>query len=243
MTGGWFPVDPAAPGTRLFCLPHAGGSAGGFLRWRRSPTPDIAVVPVRLPGRDGRQGEAPETDFDRLARRLAAALRPWTDRRYALFGHSLGAILAFELARRLDPPPCRLFVSGASAPDEQPTDRWLHTLPDHEFLSALRGFGGLPDDPGLATALLPRLRADCTVAETYRYRAAEPLRCPISVLCGRWDPTVDTSRLERWGAHTDEGVRIRLFPGDHFYLSDAENFVLRAIRKDLAATSDHRGSR
>ncbi|MGJ5894440.1 thioesterase [Streptomyces sp. V2] len=228
---------------RLFCLPHAGGDGSGFLTWARPLRPRVEVLPVVLPGRGKRHREEPATHLQRLARSLAAMLAPLAGGPYALFGHSLGALLAFEMARELGRagrPPRLLIASGSPSPPraaEHP-EAW-HLLPDEAFLDVVLAAGGTPPDvlaePELRQLLLPRLRADYTMAETYRYGGGLPLPCPILTYAGSADDQIhgdvpeDWARVSTWGRQP-----ARRFPGGHFYLEECRPAVLEAIRTDLA---------
>lgn len=187
-----------APGARraLVCLPHAGGASGAFRHWQRY-TGELDIVGVELPGRAARFAEAPVARMDPLARDIAAQLSG-LDRDYALFGHSLGGLLAFEVARRIRDaagrPPLALFVAGCPAPDA-PAQPPVHDLPRDRLLAWLEDMGGLDPEiaclPDLVDILMPALRADLAVYDTYRYQPAPPLEWPIHVL----------ARLGRPGRH------------------------------------------
>ena len=234
----WFP-DAAAPrAMRLFCFPYAGGGTGAFAAWRqRLP----AVCPVRLPGRESRAAEAP---FDRMAPlidALAAAIAPYLDRPFAFFGHSMGAAVAFELARQLRrlglPQPCLLVASAARAPQF----RLDYTPPpapsEQQFLAELRRLEGLPtealEDPALLAAILPALTADAALYRNYTYAADAPLACPIRAYGGSGDSNVRSEHLEAWAAQTTAPFAVRLFPGGHFFLQAGKEAVLHALAEDL----------
>jgi surfactin synthase thioesterase subunit len=161
---------------------------------------------------------------------------------YAFFGHSLGAIVAFETIRVLlqagRPAPVRLFISGSAAPRaEAAREENFHCLPDDQFVEEVGRLGGLPPeamaDPELRQILLPGLRADYALAETYSYEPGPPLPCPISVFHGRSDPFVDPSQLPLWGGYTTGELTVRTVPGDHFFLPGSADCLHRAIREDL----------
>ncbi|MBF6330373.1 thioesterase II family protein [Nocardia transvalensis] len=231
---------------RLLCLPHAGGTASAYHGWHTELGPDVTVVAAELPGRDGRRAEPPLTDVHRLAEDLAGRLAGGTDQPYALFGHSFGAIVAFEIARLLARDragqPRRLFVSASPAPDDQDIpDEPLHRLPDDQFIARLAELGAIPrravDDAELSAVLLPQLRADWTAAETYVFAPDDPLSCPISVLGGQQDPMVGTDHLDGWRRHTTGETVVRVFPGAHFFLADNRTLIARAVRKDLSGAT------
>ncbi|WP_331254396.1 thioesterase II family protein [Streptomyces halstedii] len=229
------------PGVRLFCLPHAGGSAAVYREWRDLAPDPVQVHPLEIPGRGGRWGEPPVTDLVFLAGLLADALAEYLDRPYALFGHSMGGLLAFELARTLRgrglPRPEHLFVSGAQAPELPRTRRPIHAAPEADVIDELRRLGGTPagilDDAGLMELFLPTLRADYAMLETYHYRDRPPLAVPMTVLGGDADPVVEKERLHLWRRHTDAPSRLVVLPGDHFFLFPEVADVMAAVAAAL----------
>ncbi|MGC9671050.1 thioesterase II family protein [Planosporangium sp. 12N6] len=226
---------------RLFCFAHAGGGAAFFRRWRAALAPAVDVRPVLLPGRESRLDEAPYRRIEPLLDPLCAALEPHLDRPYALFGHSLGSVIAYEVARRLSdggrPGPDCLIVSGRQAPRATSTRRTLWTLPDDEFVAAVGRMGGTPPEvfehPDLLTMVLPALRADFELSETYRPLPGGRLTCAIAAYLGVDDPEVDRAGLLRWHEETTGEFTTRLFAGDHFYLAGGRPEVLSAVREDL----------
>ncbi|MFI7498053.1 thioesterase II family protein [Streptomyces sp. NPDC049687] len=239
---------PAGTRIHLFCFPHAGAGSGTYRPWSTALAPDIDVHPVRLPGRDGRYAEPPGTSVTALARGCADELldlldHAADDRPYALFGHSLGAITAYETARVLlhrGRPPAMLVVSGSEPPHRLTTPaRPCHGLPDDAFLAEVIRLGGTPPDireeKELLRLMLPALRADFTAAETYRHRRGGlPLPIPIAVYAGSDDMTLVQRSLDDWSQLTRApAVRQRRFPGGHFYLDAGRPLVLQALRHDL----------
>jgi surfactin synthase thioesterase subunit len=239
----WFPSLDAGPGVRLrlFAFPHAGGGAMVFHRWAALLRPEIALSPVRLPGRESRTAEPPYTRMEALVEALAEAIRPHLSAPFAFFGHSMGAAVAFELARALrrrgEPLPRALLVSGARAPQF----RRGHVPPpepsEAELLAEVRNLEGLPDtgDQDALRQLIPILRADTALYRGYVYREEAPLDCPIFAYGGDSDPNVTGAHLEAWGAQTAAAFACLLFPGGHFYLRTAEAALVRQLRADLAA--------
>ncbi|MDQ0937106.1 thioesterase II family protein [Streptomyces turgidiscabies] len=238
--------------SRLMCFPQAGGGTLAYRPWTTLLAPDVDILPVVLPGRDARYREPPFTDLAQLARAAAEGLRPILfDQEppvpYAFFGHSLGALLAYETARVLSethPPPALLIVSGSAPPHRAaaaaPT---CHTLPDEEFLTEVVRLGGVPhaalDEPELIRVMLPVLRADFTAAETYVHAGGTPLDCPVAVYTGDTDSSVPRAQLTEWDQVTHvRPVRHRVFAGDHFYLDDARRPLLRALRDDLQEAAE-----
>lgn len=230
------------PAMRLFCLPYAGGSAAVFRDWPDFLPRAVAVCPIQLPGRLTRIYEPPLTDLRTLVRTLAQTLRPYLDLPFACFGHSMGALVAFELARELRrlgaPLPQQLFVSGRRAPHLRDTDPPLFHLPDDELLSELRKLNGTPqdvlDNAELMRLLLPVLRADFQMCQTYVYDADAPLSCPIAAFGGASDPELDDGQLDAWREHTHGAFTRHVLPGDHFYLHAAQPLLLRLLSQDLA---------
>ena len=229
---------------RLFCIPHAGGGASTFRGWADSLPADVEVCAVQLPGRENRMAETPFTHVAPLVEAWAEAAAPWLDRPFAVFGHSNGALVAFEWARWLrrtgGPQMAHLFASGRRAPDLPPRQRDTHDLPDHEFLADLRSLGGMPEEvlahPELLQLLLPVLRADLTVHETYRWYPEPPLELPVTAYVGNADHKVCRDEAEGWERHTTKAFTLRVFPGDHFYLASQRDLLLKTLAKDLAPT-------
>lgn len=244
-SGGWVTCPQPRPDARLrlFCLPHAGGGASTYYPWTRRMPADIEVCPVQLPGRETRVKEEPLTQLPALVHEMAPALLPHLDRPFALFGHSMGALLGFELTRHLrekDIRPVHLFASAHRAPHLPDREPPVHKLPEPEFLEELRRLNGTPEevlqDDELREIVVPVLRADFEVCETYTYQASEPLDCPITALGGLADDSVNRAELEAWGQHTRSSFSARMFPGDHFYLNSARPFLLQIVARELLST-------
>lgn len=235
----------AARALRLYCFGHAGASAAAFRSWQAGLEPSIEVCAIELPGHGRRMGEAPQDQLlplaDGLTQALARELRA-TPLPYALFGHSLGALLAFEVARglaRLDvPPPLRLLVSGANAPQRRPPSRMLHRLPDEALLEELRSYEGTPqellDERELMALLLPTLRADFCMVETYRYHPGPQLAVPLTVLAGRADARVSADGVAAWALETSGTSDCTWHDGGHFFIETHARAVLDGIRATLA---------
>jgi surfactin synthase thioesterase subunit len=235
----WFPGVETADGPRLFCLPHAGAGAAAYAAWKLGSA--AAVCAVRLPAREARIAEAPFERMKPLVEALAGAIAPYLDRPFAFFGHSVGAAVAFELARELRrrglPAPSLLVASGARAPQY----RRMHVPPpdpsDDELLAALRQSGGNQaewfDMPAVVHAILPALRADTTLYRHYIYEEDEPLDCPIRAYGGSTDPHVSAEHLRNWGLQTKHSFQMRQFPGGHFYLKPPSPEFRAALEDDL----------
>jgi medium-chain acyl-[acyl-carrier-protein] hydrolase len=226
---------------RLFCFPYAGGGASVFRAWPNDLPPTIEVCAIQYPGRENRMSEPLLSSSEPLVEALITDIQPYLDRPYAFFGHSLGALVAFELARQIDqarqPPLIHLFVSAHAAPQIVNTDPPIHQLPQAEFIRKIADLNGTPDEilshTELMELLYPILRADFTMNETYAYRAGSPLDCSISALGGLRDSLVSRAQLEAWGEQTHGSFAVRMFPGHHFFLSEVRPLLLRIIAQDL----------
>ncbi len=228
---------------RLFCFPYAGGGASIYHAWAQSLPPQVEVCPVQLPGRENRIREEPFRRMEALVEALAAGLAPLLDRPFAFFGHSMGSLIAFELARGLRregrPGPVHLFVSGHRAPQLPPQDEPIHPLPDREFLDKVFQLNGTPEEvrtnPELRALFLPILRADFELCETYRYRAEPPLPCPLSAFGGLGDSHAPREELQAWQAQSQGRFVLRMLPGDHFFLTSAGPLLLKILGQELYA--------
>ncbi len=226
---------------RLFCFPHSGAGASTFYPWRDRLPGGVDLCPVQLPGRETRLTEPPFTRLTPLVRAAAEALRPYMDRPFAFFGHSLGALVSFELARYLrrqgGPFPLHLFVSGHQAPQLPRRDPPIYNLPEPAFVEKLRQMNGMPEEvlqhDELRELLLPILRADFEVYDTYVYEPDVPLECPISAYGGLRDRYVSREDLEAWREQTSGAFTVRMFPGDHFYLNTDRPLLLRVLAQEL----------
>lgn len=233
--------NPAAR-LRLFCFPYAGGGASLFREWADEVPGNVDVCPVQLPGRERRMAEDPFTRMEPLREALAEGLRPLLDLPFAFFGHSMGALIAFEVARELrrsgGPQPTRLFASGCRAPHLPEIQPPTHHLPEAAFLEEIRRMGGMPrellDAPELLELLLPVLRADMELCETYEHAPGPTLECPVTVFGGQEDPEVPAGDLDSWSELTTGECRVQLFPGDHFFLQTGAPVFLRTLRQELA---------
>ena len=228
---------------RLFCFPYAGGGSGIFRPWSKQIHRHFEVVPALLPGRELRLREPACTRIEPLVESLAREIVPYLDRPFAFFGHSMGAIISFELARRLRwerrIEPDHLFISGRRAPQLPEQDPQIHDLPEAEFLAEVERLKGTPkevlDHAELMQMLIPLLRADFAVCTTYAYSPGTPLRCPITVLGGLQDETVTGSQLEPWGSQTTGACRVHMLEGDHFFINQQQSAILSIIMQALRA--------
>ena len=234
------PLPRPSARLRLFCLPYAGGSASVFRSWSDRLPSDVELCPVQLPGRESRLSEPRYERIAPLTLTLARALADELDRPVALFGHSLGALLAYELARRLQSSgasPALLCVSGHRAPNLPNCHPIVHDLPDAEFENELRRLNGTPEpvlaDPELRELMLPLLRSDFALAETYEHEPGEILSCPIVAFGGEADPMVDEGEVVAWGACTRGRFRHRMLPGRHFFVNSASDLLVAELAEEL----------
>ncbi|MEW9701881.1 thioesterase II family protein [Paenibacillus sp. SI8] len=222
---------------RLFCFPYAGGGASVFRDWSRYFPKDIEVCPVQLPGRESRGLESPMTSLSQIVQAIVVEIQPLLQTPFVFFGHSMGALIAYETARQLSriygKPPEQLIVSGRSSAGLPYTKKKLHELPDNEFIMELRRMNGTPEavlqHDELMQLLLPRLRADFEVCETYSYIQDQPLPCPISAFGGNSDYDVTVASLASWNEHTMSEFNLHMFEGDHFFLHGQQDKVIQTV--------------
>lgn len=228
---------------RLFCFPYAGGGLAMFRDWPQSLPHFVDVCSVELPGRERLIGEPPPHSLPLLVERLAAAIEAWLEPKYALYGHSMGALVAFELARLLirngAPPPAALFVAAHRAPQLPDRREPLHGLPDARFTAELARLKGTPSDiltnPELMQIYLPILKADFMLSETYQYATGPRHGRPIIAFGGRDDAEVSEEEISAWCEQTTGRFRLRMLPGDHFFIHSSATELLTAISGELAA--------
>lgn len=236
-------VPRLAPAWRLICVPYAGAGVAAYHAFARLLPPQVELWAVRLPAREARLTEPPMTDIrvvvDSLVAELGQAEAITVP--FALFGHSMGALVCFELARTLRmrgmPVPDHLFVSGRRAPclpDDLPA---IHRMGAAEFVTAVRRLGGFPQEllaeKDLINLVLPALRGDFAVCETYRHVLEDPLACPISAFGGRADPITTPAQLDAWREETSGLFALRLYNGDHFFIHGHHRQILDAVVRDL----------
>jgi medium-chain acyl-[acyl-carrier-protein] hydrolase len=240
----WIIRSRPAPNARLrlFCIPCAGRGASLYRGWTDFSNPEIELCFLQLPGRENRLRERPFTRIPDAVDQLVEILQPYLDRPFALFGHSMGAILCFELARALRNrnklAPEHLFVSARRAPHRPDPRPPLHPLPDPEFIAEIRHrYDGLPEnvlaDSEIMELLLPLLRADVQMIETYMYEPAPPLDCPITAFGGSQDSDVAFTDLEHWRMHTSGRFEASSFRGGHFFVQSMPGEITRAIAQSL----------
>ncbi len=222
---------------RLFCFPYAGGSSLIFRSWLTSLPTTIEVCLIELPGRGLQMRLTPFSRLQPLITTLASALKPYLDKPFAFFGHSLGGLVSFELARQLrreyDISPVHLFVSASRAPHMPLAKPPIHALADAELIEELHRLNGTPDsvleNAELMQLLIPILRADFAVLETYVYTQEPPLECPITVFGGLQDEEVSLEELEAWRSHTTASYNLQMFNGDHFFIQSEQPILLQTL--------------
>jgi pyochelin biosynthesis protein PchC len=251
----WIRRWHAGPASRLtlICLPHAGGSAGFYRPWAALMPPEVELVGIQYPGREDRFDDPGSADMSELVTAVADAVLPLLDRPYALFGHSMGSAVAWEVAHELNRRgalgPRRLFASGRAAPGRAVTGQ-LHRQNDDVLCAELGRLGGTSrevlDDPGLRSLILGAVRHDYRIIETYRPDRRPPLSCPIHVLTGSADPELGEERSRDraggWADLTTARTEVRVFPGDHFYLTPGRREVVSTVlrRMDPSLTTGGR---
>ena len=226
---------------RLFCFPYAGGAATIYHKWHTGLPSTVEVCAVQPPGRGNRLTDKPFTHLMPMVQAVAEGILPALDKPFVFFGHSMGAMMAFELSRLLRQKhriqPLHVFVSGRMAPQIAPTDPPTYHLPDAEFIENLRELKGTPkellDNEELMQVMLPLLRADFEVCQTYSYVPGPPLTCPLTVYGGLQDDKIDRDDFEAWKWHTSDQFVLKMFPGDHFFIHSDQALVLDLLSKEL----------
>jgi len=227
---------------RLFCLPFAGGGAQIYRNYARMLPPGIEVCAVQLPGRERRFGEPAIASVDEIVARMLPVMRQQTDLPYAVFGHSLGALVGFELSRGMRaaglPLPVHLIVSAHRGPQLPDLDPPIHELPDPEIIAELTKLNGTPpevfESAELMDLMLPLLRADFAASETYAYRDEPPLACPITAMGGDSDPLVSPAQIDGWRDQTSQQFDSHILDGDHFYFQQAQSNFMEILKSVLA---------
>jgi medium-chain acyl-[acyl-carrier-protein] hydrolase len=226
---------------RIFCFPYAGAGAAIFRDWTRDMPGAIELCPVQLPGRETRAMEPACSRIEPLIEMLSKELTPFFDIPYVFFGYSMGALIAFELARSLHQRalagPLQLFLAARRGP--RVTDRSsTSALTDKEFVEKLRIIGGTPEHilrlPELLELMLPTLRADFSLCESYAYSPGSLLECPLSIFGGKEDADVSRDALGAWAAETSSSCNVRLFDGGHFFMHACRDALLQSVLKDLS---------
>lgn len=231
---------------RLFCFTYAGGAASIYRDWSNKLPRSIEVHAFQFPGHGNRLSEPLFRRVQPLVESIAQELMPYLKGSFAFFGHSMGAIISFELAQLLrqenKPGPSHLFLSGRPSPHRTEKEAPTYDLPEPEFIEELKKMGGTPQEvlehPELMAVLNPILRADLEVCQTYEYEPRPPLDCPITVFGGLQDEDVSREQLEGWRDYTTSHFTVRMFPGNHFFLHSSAPVLLRMIAQDLRPTPE-----
>jgi medium-chain acyl-[acyl-carrier-protein] hydrolase len=243
-TSRWLPFGPGhAKGIRLLCLPHAGAGAATYRAWGAGLPPEVGLCPIQPPGRESRSFEPPYRHVAPLVADLVDELDGILDTPYAVFGHSVGALVAFELVRQIRrsglPMPMHLFVSGRHAPHLSSDQEQLRDLPTDELARTLAALGGTPSqvlaDPDLLESIAPLLRADFSVNETYEYTVEAPLDVGITAFAATADARAERSQVAAWREHTSADFQLYLLPGGHFAVLKEAPFVHGRIAAVLAS--------
>lgn len=225
---------------RLFCFSYAGGGASVFRSWAELLPKSVEVCCIQLPGREYRLGEPAYTRLTPLVQSLTKAILPYLDRPFAFFGHSMGALISFELARQLrrahDRHPVRLCLGAYRAPQLPNPNIKIYHLPEEVFKVVLRA-DGIPErilqNEELMQAMLPTLRADFELCDTHKFVEEPPLDCPFSLFGGLEDVRVGTADLEAWRIHSSAPSNLSMLPGSHFFLHSSPDLLLAAVASDL----------
>jgi medium-chain acyl-[acyl-carrier-protein] hydrolase len=243
MDSSWFNVVPTQgdPGARLFCLPCAGGGTAIYYPWRDLLLDEVALVRIQLPGRETRLRERSMTRMRPLIKAIIEELAHYIDLPIFLFGHSMGALIAFELSRELRRKfgvvPAHLFVSGRRAPQIPNPDPIVHELPDKEFIDYLIQYEGIPEivteSEELLDLFLPILRADFELLDHYQYQNEPLLDCPITAFGGLSDPKIAHDDVRAWRAQTSGQFNCHLLKGGHFFINDSKNLLLELVNTAL----------
>jgi medium-chain acyl-[acyl-carrier-protein] hydrolase len=227
---------------RLFCFPYAGAGSSIFTTWSHALPPDIELNLIHLPGRDGRIREPLQVDLSALVESLGESFHSRLDKPFAFFGHSMGALISFEVARYLRRQyarqPKHLFISSRPAPQLTDPQADLYRLPGKDFLDTVEDlYGVLPDivkeDAGVLELFLAIMRADLTLIGTHQYHPEPALDCPISVFGGEQDQSVTADSLYAWREQTLNSFSMTMFPGDHFFIHSSRQALLQNLSQNL----------
>ncbi|MEW9698049.1 thioesterase II family protein [Paenibacillus sp. SI8] len=228
----------------MFCIPYAGGSSEIYSRWKSYLPEHIEIHPIELSGRGAKIRFPLIDNMSDCVENLFSYMKDYLDKPYAIFGHSMGSLIAFELCRYIQnsgyPSPVHIFFSGRKAPSNDKVSKPISSLPEQEFIEEVCKYSGKTrralENPVLASLFIPVLRADFKLCETYRFKKENSnLYCPISILYGEEDDSTDSEALKPWQHFSDSGCEYVPFPGGHFFINDytdeVVNYVLRTMNR------------
>ena len=235
-------IGKVPPRFRLFCFPYAGGSAGIFRNWADEMAMHLELCAIQLPGRERRHSEPALRRPQEAVEILVRILQPYLDLPFVMFGHSMGALLAYEVTRGILTnamlEPRILFVSGRRAPHLPSRKRKLNTLPRNELIAEIQALNGTPAEvfahEDLIELVLPMLRCDLELVESYTNAAGPLLSCPVIAMGGSRDLEISPEEIVGWGSVTTGPFKSMLFEGDHFFINSARTRLLQTIQRELA---------
>lgn len=243
VTNSWLTCAQAnrAAKMRLFCFPYAGGSAQLYHKWAASLPATVEVCPIQLPGRGNRMKDPPFHHMTPMVKAVSTAILPYLQKPFCFFGYSMGAIIAFELTRLLQREyglkPLHLFVAGRTAPQVVIDKPHTYHLPETEFLESLNDLNGTPKEllanTELMQLMIPLLRADFEVCQTYSFAPSLRLDCPMSVYGGTQDEHVSLDDYEAWKDETTGPFKLTMFDGDHFFIHSHQQQLLQTLAGEL----------
>lgn len=243
VTSSWLTCAQPNPQAkmRLFCFPYAGGSAQLYHKWAARLPATVEVCPIQLPGRGNRMKDAPFTQLMPMVKAVSTAILPYLQKPFCFFGYSMGAMIGFELTRLLKAEyglqPLHLFVAGRTAPQIANTKPHTYHLPDGEFLDSLKDLNGTPREllanAELMQLMIPLLRADFEVCQTYSYVPGPRLDCPMTVYGGTQDEHVSLEDYEAWKEQTTGPFKLTMFDGDHFFIHSHQHQLLETLADEL----------
>lgn len=232
---------------RLFCLPFAGGGASIYRPWGKLLGSEIEVCPIQLPGRENRFSETPIKQAQAMAQSLANQIQLYSNKPFFIYGHSMGALLAFELARALQENgmdmPQGIFLAAHRAAHLPRKREALYALPDDQFIDRLKRFGGFPqevlDSKELLAFLMPTLKADFTLCDTYQFQSGTVLQCPLHLLAGNDDIEASPDVVEPWSQHTADVAKLHVLSAGHFFLRTHQDELIQILKKAILPATEN----